>query len=186
MSKDWIKVKELIEAEIDKNWSEEPIEVKMSRAGVFPSGAGSHGQYLGNLFFLVSDTQAMGWWTASPAIQQALRDDSFSLEHCKKMWIYINKHMCHLMGDSTGTGTNCPAPWLNLPKFSEFCDAIIDSFDSINSKDEFWDLIWSRQNYVNCMNRWFQMIFPMEFGSTLKRNTKERVEELTEFNKIWD
>ena len=90
------------------------------------------------------------------------------------------------MGDSTGAGTNCPAPWLNLPKFSEFCDAIIDSFDSINTKDEFWDLIWSWQNYANCMNRWFQMIFPMEFGLALKRNTKEHVKELEKYNNIWN
>lgn len=186
MSRNWVEVKEMIEKEIDKNWWEEPIEVKMSRAGVFPSGAGAHGQFLGNLFFLVSDTQAMGWWTASPAIQQALHDDDFSLDICKKMWIYINKHMCHLMGDSTGTGTNCPAPWLNLPKFSEFCDAIIDSFDSIKTKDEFWDLIWSWQNYVNCMNRWFQMVFPMEFGLVMQRNTKERVMELDEYIELWD
>ena len=60
MSRNWVDVKEMIEAEIDKNWWEEPIEVTPPPPRVFPSGAGSHGQYLGNLFFLVSDTQAMG------------------------------------------------------------------------------------------------------------------------------
>ena len=185
MSKHWSAVKDAIENEIDKTWWTEPLEVTMSRNLVVPSGAGTDGQCMGNLFFLVSDTQAMGWWTAAPAIQQAIKDPEMSLETCKKMWVYINKHMCHLMGDSTGPGTKCPAPWLNLPKFTEFCDDIIDSFETIETKDDFWDLIWSWQNYVNCMNRWFQNVFPWELGLQLKRQDAKRLELLTEYNKAW-
>lgn len=186
MAKDWKDVKDAIEREIDKNWWDEPIEVTMSKNGVFPSGAGTDGQYLGNLFFLVSDTQAMGWWTAAPAIQQALADPLFTLDHCKQMWRYINVHMAHLMGDKGAPDSKCPAPWLNLPKFSMFCDEIVDSFDSIKTKDEFWDLIWSWQNYVNCMNRWFQNVFPWELGRQLQRNSPERVEALLSYNKVFE
>ena len=63
MSKHWKDVKAAIEKDIDRIWFEEPEEVKMSRLGIFPSGAGSHDQVLGNLFFQACDTQAMGWWT---------------------------------------------------------------------------------------------------------------------------
>ena len=52
MSKHWKDVKAAIEKDIDRIWFEEPEEVKMSRLGIFPSGAGSHDQVLGNLFFL--------------------------------------------------------------------------------------------------------------------------------------
>ena len=51
MSKHWKDVKAAIEKDIDRIWFEEPEEVKMSRLGIFPSGAGSHDQVLGNLFF---------------------------------------------------------------------------------------------------------------------------------------
>lgn len=59
MSKHWKDVKAAIEKDIDRIWFEEPEEVKMSRLGIFPSGAGSHDQVLGNLFFQACDTQAM-------------------------------------------------------------------------------------------------------------------------------
>ena len=81
MSKHWKDVKAAIEKDIDRIWFEEPEEVKMSRLGIFPSGAGSHDQVLGNLFFQACDTQAMGWWTVGPAISAALSDDTFSVEH---------------------------------------------------------------------------------------------------------
>ena len=45
----------------------------MTRRFEFPSGAGTDGLVLGNLFFLVA-VVAMGWWTSEPAMNQALRD----------------------------------------------------------------------------------------------------------------
>ena len=86
MAKHWREVKNEIEEEIDRIWWQEPEEVIMSRLGIFPSGAGTDGQVLGNLLFLVSDTQAMGWWTIEPAIRSAIADPLFTLEHCKRMW----------------------------------------------------------------------------------------------------
>ena len=53
MGKHWRDVKAAIEAENDRIWFDEPEYVTMSKMGVFPSGAGTQGQTLGNLFFLV-------------------------------------------------------------------------------------------------------------------------------------
>jgi hypothetical protein len=58
VAKHWREVKNEIEEEIDRIWWDEPEEVTMSRLGIFPSGAGTDGQVLGNLLFLVADTQA--------------------------------------------------------------------------------------------------------------------------------
>ena len=41
MGKHWTEVKEEIEREIDKIWYDEPIEVTLSKKGIYPSGAGS-------------------------------------------------------------------------------------------------------------------------------------------------
>lgn len=87
--KDWREVKEAIERDIDRIWWDEPEEVTKSKMGIFPSGASVGGQVLGNLFFLVADTQAMGWWTAEPAMKFAFEDPMFTVEHCKRMWKYI-------------------------------------------------------------------------------------------------
>lgn len=167
MNKDWRNVKEEIEQELDKIWWDEPEEVRKSRLGIFPSGAGTDNQVLGNLFFLVCDTQAMGWWTVEPGMLAALDDPEFTVEHCKNMWKYLTVHMADLMGETALP--NCPAPWLNLPKLTKFCHDIVNSFDTISTKEELRSILWSWANYVNCLYRWFFTVFPWELGRQFPR-----------------
>jgi hypothetical protein len=181
MSKDWHAVKDEIEADIDRIWWDEPVEVTMSKMGIFPSGAAVDNQVLGNLFFQVSDTQAMGWWTADPAMKQAIDDETFTLEHCKRMWKYMVVHMAKLFGDVDPPG--CPAPWLNLPTLKKFALDIVDSFDSIKTKEELKDLLWSWTNYVNCLNRWFFLIFPWHLGKMFPLVKPTDVELLNKLSK---
>ena len=180
MGKNWKDVKAVIEAENDKIWFDEPIEVTMSKMGVYPSGAGTKGQYLGNLFFLTGDSQAMGWWTIEPAMFCILRDDNFSLDQCKQMFIYLNHEMANLMGGQYGEG--CPYPWLNLPKFLSFTLDIEDSYDSIQSKKDFSSLLWSWFNYVDRINRWFYTVFPWELGQNKHCMDVPYLKELAELN----
>ena len=176
MGMHWTKVKDRIEDEIDLIMWDEPLEVKMSRLGVFPSGAGTHGQYLANLFFQVADTQALGWWTAEPAMKQALADPDMALKDTKKMFVYMTGHMAHLMGDVSHPG--CPAPWMNLPKLTELYDDIAGCLDTIESKEEFADLLWSWFNYMTRLNRWFFLVFPWELGDDFPRKTRAETEDL--------
>lgn len=180
MAKDWRKVKDEIEAELDKIWWEEPEEVTMSKLGIFPGGTNVGGQVLGNLFFLVADTQGMGWWTAEPAMKQALEDPTFTVEHCKRIWKYMELHMARLEG-----GVDppiCPAPWLNLGKLLKFCNDIVDSFDTVKTKEELADLLWSWFNYVNCLNRWFFLVFPWHVGKMFPLVKPEDVEQLAKLS----
>ena len=39
MARDWREVKEEIEQEVERIWYEEPVEVTMSKKGIFPSNA---------------------------------------------------------------------------------------------------------------------------------------------------
>jgi hypothetical protein len=176
MPANWVTVKEKIEAELDRIMWEEPVEVKMSRLGVFPSGAGTRGQYLSNLFFQVADTQAMSWWTAEPAMRQALADPDLSVEACKKFWKYLTVHMAHLMGDVDPP--QCPAPWLNLSSLTQLCDEVVECLDSIETKEQLEDLLWSWFGYMHRLNSWFFMVFPWELGDSLPLKSKDEVEEL--------
>jgi hypothetical protein len=176
MVKHWREVKDKIEADLDRIFWKEPEEVTMSKLGIFPSGAGVDDQVLGNLFFQVADTQAMSWWTAEPAMKQALGDPTFSLEHCKRMWKYMTVHMASLMGRADPP--NCPAPWLNLPKLTEFCSDMVDCLDTVETKDDLSDLLWSWFNYINTLNRWFFLIFPWHLGKMFPRVGPEQIEEL--------
>jgi hypothetical protein len=176
MSRDWRVVKDEIERDLDRIMWEEPLEVKMSRLGVFPSGAGTNGEYLGNLFFLGADMQAIGWWTAAPAMRQALADPDISLENCKRFWKYMSVHMFQLMGNVSEP--NCPAPWLNLGKLAELGHGIVDSLESVQSKEELDSLLWSWFNYTQRLYRWFFLIFPWRFGDQLRLKSKAEVEQL--------
>jgi len=148
--RDWHQVKDEIEEEIDRIWWEEPEEVTMCKRGVFPSGASVDGQVLSNLVFLISDTQAMGWKSAAPALRAALADPDFTVDHCKKMWLYLTSHIAKMLGNEAPPG--CPVPWLNLPKLYRFSVEIEECFPTVTSKEELEDLL-SWFNYVNCLNR---------------------------------
>ena len=151
----------------------------MSKLGVFPGGAGTDNQYLSNLVFLNADTQAMGWWTSEPTMHKVLNDDDFTLDQAKKLFFYINSHMAHLMGDVCEP--NCPAPWLNLGKLTQFAVDIYDSYDSIKTKAEMRDLLWSWFAYVNRLNSWFYTVFPWELGNNMRLNTPERLEKMASY-----
>jgi len=176
MARDWKDVKKEIYEEVKKIWFHEPEEVTMSKLGIFPSGAGTNDQVLGNLFFLNADTQAMGWWTIEPTMYCVLSDDQFSLDVSKQLFIYLNAPIAHLLGDVLEP--NCPAPWLNMPKFARFHDMIVDSYPSIKTKDEFRDLLWTWFNYVNRINSWFYTVLPWEVGKNLQRKDIDDVEKL--------
>jgi len=180
--KDWRQVKDEIEADIDRIWWDEPEEVTMSKLGIFPSGASVDGQVLGNLVFLIADTQAMGWKSAAPALRAALADPEFTVDHCKKMWLYTASHIAKMLGNENPPG--CPAPWLNLPKLYRFCVEIEESFPSVETKEELGDLLWSWFNYVNCLNRWFFLVFPWHLGKMFPLVKQEDVEGLARLHNL--
>jgi hypothetical protein len=109
-------------------------------------------------------------------MQQALADPELSVEHCKKFWKYINVHMAHLMGDVLPP--NCPAPWMNLKTLTDLSDEVVACFDTVKTKDELADLMWSWFSYTERLNRWFFLIFPWELGDKFPLATRDQVEEL--------
>jgi hypothetical protein len=176
MARDWVAVKEHLEAELDEIMWEEPLDIKMSRLGVFPSAVGARGQFLANLFFQVADSQAMSWWTGEPAMSQALSDPELSLDACKRMWKYMTVHMAHLMGDVDPP--KCPHPWLNMPKLSSLCDEVVECLETVTTKEELADLLWSWYSYVYRINCWSFLTFPWELGAQFPLKNEKEVEAL--------
>ena len=110
---------------------------------------------------------------------EILADQEFSLDHCKKLFHYMNAPMAHLMGDVKEP--ECPAPWMNLQKFPYFHDKIVASYDSIQTKEELTDLLWSWFSYVDRINSWFYTVLPWELGKNLQRKDVEDVAQLADF-----
>lgn len=170
MANHWTEVKDEIEKEIDKVWFDEPIEVTASRLGIFPSGAGAHGTCIGNLFFLISDNMALGWAMVEPAIYSAIADDTFTVEHCKRMFRYLDGCVTKLLGGKNEP--ECPAAWLNQPNTWKFYCDIVEAFDTIDNKKDLKSLLWSWQNYITRMCRWYHIIFPWDVVGSLSPSRK--------------
>ena len=171
MAKHWKDVKEEIENELDKIWFKKPVEFVMSERGYFPSGAGTDGSAVGNLYFLIADTSNIGRHVVEPCIYAALDNESIDVETIKTFWRYLTGGTARLVGSMAPP--NCPAPWLNLPNVWKFFCDILDAFDSIKTKDDFREIYYSWANYLTCLNRWAMVCFPWEYVWDKVPKTKE-------------
>jgi len=158
----WKEVKEIIEKEIDKIWFDEPLELTCAKKGLFPGNAGTDGQAAGNFLFIWADSHSMGNLVFSPTMFHILDNPDFNLDHCKVIFQRMAQNKCKIAGMGLGKGSKCPAAWLNLPKFHKFVTMIIKAYDTIKTKEEFKDLLWSWFNYVDRMNKWTYTLMPME------------------------
>ena len=68
MKRNWSAIKDEIEREIDAIWTSEPVEVKASSRGLFPSEAGAHGMATGNLVYQIADTYTAGFGSAAKGL----------------------------------------------------------------------------------------------------------------------
>ncbi len=164
MKGNWKEVKKKIEEEIDVIWKNEPLEVKASSRGLFPSRAGSWGMATGNLVSQLMDTYVGGFGSAAQVVDEALKNESFSLEQCRTLFITSYQRLVEEMGAKSKNG----AAWLNMPKAWKFYNEIVESLDSLNSKEEFASLIWSWKNYLRRLNIWFVTAFNWEVIGTLR------------------
>ena len=144
MAMNWREVKNEIEAEIDKIWFDEPLELTLSKRGIFPSGAGAHAQAAGNFVFLFADTHAIGGFVIEAPMYTFLSDPNFTLEHCKTIFTAINMNKCRIMGANHGPNSKCPAAWLNMPKFQKFYLDIEACLDTVKTKEELRSLLEQR------------------------------------------
>ena len=178
--KNWKDVQDAIYEALKKIWFDEPKAVTMSKMGVFPGGAGTGGQVLTNQLFLISDTQAMGWAVIEPAMYDMIKSDLYSLDQCKDMFRILTEGTCQLYGKYNPP--HCPAPWFNMKEMWDFYLDIVDSYDSITNKEDFRDLIWIWECYVNRYHWWYWNVFPWELGLSRPKMTKEYIEKLCELS----
>ena len=60
---------------------------------------------------------------------------------------------------------NCPSSWLNVPNLYNFSVAIDEALPTIITMEELDELLWSWFNYVDCIKRWFFLVFPWHLGT---------------------
>jgi hypothetical protein len=73
-----------------------------------------------------------------------------------------------------------------LPKLIKLCNDIVVSLDTVETKEEFADLIWSWENYVNRLNKWFSLVFPWHLGLDFPRRGQKEINEMARLSRIWE
>lgn len=184
MGKHWTEVKKEIEAEIDKCWYDMPLEIEASRAGIFFSKAGARNTTIGNMYYGIQDPMSLGMLLVEGTLYSVLGDDMYSLEQCKQLFVYTTEHKVRLLGaKSDPDHPGCEAAWLNMPNLWKFYLDIVGSFDSVTNKKDLKNLLWSWENYVNCIAQWYYLSFPWEIGQLMKERvtTVADAEEMLAF-----
>lgn len=164
MPKTWKEVKSEIEAETERIWLREPEEITQCRNGEFPSGLGSYGQYFSNLVFLEGDQRCT--YKGGSTVIKSIMDPSFTLDACKKLFEWITLF-------NTGF-LSC----INLEKQHKFARDIIDSYDTIKTKEELKELVTAFFIYAHRMYFWAFNAFPWSLGfAFLRKEPKDLAAE---------
>jgi len=151
MAKDWKTLKADIDAEVERIWLQEPEEHKKLRLGIIDNQAGSYGQYFTTWEFAVGMIRDYPGYTLYPLLKLA-ETDQFDLSQVQAMFKAFDPPYTTYLGYSG---------FRTLEKFgAEF----VKSFDSMESKEDFMELLKSYLLYLNKLNAWCFHYFPHGLG----------------------
>ena len=132
---DWKEVQKAIEDEIQLIWLDEPIELKKFRLGIVETGAGAYDQYFSTWVFGDGEIRALGIYCVFNAIEACERkapNPVYSLEQCKDLF----KYGCAVCAEYVAYN-------MAMPKIWDFYNQLVASYDSITSKEDFAELLYS-------------------------------------------
>lgn len=165
---DWRELKAYIEWEIEKNWLEEPSEMKKLRNGIVTTGAGSFNQYLSTMMFINVYTIAFGQHMFFMFVQLC-DDPEVSLEILKKMT--DNEIM-------KGFQPTQFLAHVSTPEVHEMALNIVKVLPQINTKDEYRELMGAYVRYINLLHYWHHCTFPWHLGLLYQYKTVEEINEM--------
>lgn len=169
----WREIKEKLEEETAKIKLEPPLELKKLYAGILPYDAGTAGQYFGAMVFLTGTMIFyLGGHALSSGMYKFLRDPSFSLDQCKKIFL--------LQGRAANVRT---VGMVGLQTFYKLSNQVMSSLDELKTKEEMLELMIAYQNYATKLASWCHILFPWNLGSTAFR--KKTPEEITELARLY-
>jgi hypothetical protein len=151
---DWREAKQLIEAQIDRVWLDEPLEIRKIRWGIIDSGAGSGGQSFSVLVHLEAYLMLMG----ADVFYRFLKVSQFpeiELETVVKMtreFVCGSFNVFEFLED------------LGLTGMHELGQRYSDAMATLASKDEYVELTGAMMTYIVRMHRWIHFIFPWNLG----------------------
>ncbi|KNG90865.1 hypothetical protein ANOM_000946 [Aspergillus nomiae NRRL 13137] len=150
----WRATKKLIEKEIDRIWLDEPEEIQKIRWGVIDSGAGTGEQYFTVLVHLEAFLMVLGGDLMGRFLKIAQDDDVrlTTLNRITKEFLVERFDLFEFMGD------------LGLPSMLKIGGMFATALDTLESKQDYIQLMGTMLTYTNRLHRWSYFIFPWHLG----------------------
>jgi hypothetical protein len=161
-SRKWLSLKKELQRETKRIFMDCPDEILRYRYGVIThSDAGKHAlnQYFGHWVHAYAHYMLYSG-DILDSICRLARDPSFKLEHCKKMFIDNSK--------PSGEDMLLVA-YGGQKSLGLYIEKVISAFDSVDTKEDFIDLIKTFQSYATRLYWWFHWYFPWGIGSSICR-----------------
>ena len=166
MGKNWKDAKEEIDRETQRVMFTPPEEVlKIFKYGIVESDAGSYGQYFTALVFIEGDCRALAYYNANNLICVA-DNEGFDLEQLKFMTRLYLPVSAEFLG------------YCGLKNIWKFTQGILDALDTLNSKEEFKELVNSFNLYIACVHTWIHHFFPWNVGGLFPKRKPEEIREM--------
>ncbi|CAH1652416.1 MAG: hypothetical protein KF735_17550 [Chelatococcus sp.] len=168
-TKTWQAVQAELEAEIDRIWLDEPLEIQKIRLGVIDTGAGSGGQSFSIMVHLEAFLMIFGANVFYRFVRLAKDQDDLTLDQLRVMTrAFLHKpfNVFEFMGD------------LALHDLHRLGNDYLAALDDLKTKDDYIALTGSMMTYVIRLHRWIHFHFPWNLGVAFPHRT---VEELSAF-----
>lgn len=154
-----------IRQEIDRIWTEEPLELRKIRLGFIDSGAGSYGQYFSTLVFVDGEVRALGYLCLGSLVQ--LSDDPvFDLDRLKKMAFALLPVCAEFLG------------YCGLEELWGFHKRFLALLEEEITREDFKELVRALSLYVNRLHGWIHFYFPWGLGTQFRLKTRQEIEQL--------
>jgi hypothetical protein len=150
----WQDLQGRIEAEIDRIWLEEPLEIQKIRLGVIDSGAGSGGQSFSILVHLEAFLMLFGANVLFRLIRMA-NDQDFTLDQMRqttRLFLHRPFNVFEFLGD------------MALHDLHRIGNDYIAALDGLETMADYMALTGTMMTYVIRLHRWIHYIFPWNLG----------------------
>jgi hypothetical protein len=164
----WTDVRNNIDSEVKRIWSDESDDITRLRMGVCHGQAGSFGQYFSTMVFALTYTLALGEHVVYGLVKGA-DNDKIPLEALKEL---TREHFV--------VGFRAPmfVGYVLAPKAESFAEDIVAVLDGVKSREDFKALLGAYFTYQNILHWWLHVYFPWSLGAVFEQVDADRVKTL--------
>ena len=166
---DWREVKDKIYMEWDKIQFTPPNEVlQLFKYSIVPSGQGVYGQAFTTMVLVQGNCRAMAHYITLGLVKTMDKEPSFTLDQLKILFRENIPKVSAFLGACSFTTT-----W-------DLVQNCLDAMDSIESKEQFRELLDEFCIYITTLYMWIHLYFPWNIGELFPHRKAEDVKEMVE------